>query len=480
MNKLPFASTLLTVLIAGVSAFAGEDSTITTKVSGYASFEAGQVMNGFSSGGIAGGSSDISHGWVQKAEFGLYADVKISGRFHIIVGPEAALTRSFKTYPGASLNDQFIDDFKPKFSFSMGRAEGMYTFGDPERALFQLEGGYFSYKYDQDSRNFGEYLFRTGAYPPVILNKFDRPFAYLLGFRAGNTLRKNFHHDLLLTSEITEFMGAQGDFSLSYCADYQLPGMVKMGGGISLYRVFPLDGISTTPHSQNTFMRIDNAQWTHDTLFHTYNVTGGDSVFQSYAGTKLMGQVSFDIAGLIKPFTGDLWKSGDIILYSEIAILGVKNYTAYNYDKAMNSDTSATARTPVIDTTRTYYSKLKERMPLMFGFTFRVPYGILDVVNCELEYLDSRYPNNFERQFKEFVPLPNQPPSFDHEKLKWSFYAKKCLGSHASIIGQIANDHFVPTSHSIVAMGGSGVQDMMDVLLRHGDWWWVLKMKFNF
>ena len=29
-------------------------------------------------------------------------------------------------------------------------------------------------------------------------------------------------------------------------------------------------------------------------------------------------------------------------------------------------------------------------------------------------------------------------------------------------------------------MGGVGVQDMQDVTLRHGDWWWMLKTKFEF
>ncbi|MGA2507024.1 MAG: hypothetical protein ABSF80_06060 [Chitinispirillaceae bacterium] len=464
-------------LFPSTPVFAGQDSSTTTTFSGYASFESGEVMKGISMG-YASATSDVDHGWVEKAEFGLYADAKINERLHIILGPEGTLTRSFKTYPG-TLNDQYIEDYKPMFEFSLGRAEGIYTFGNPDRALFQLETGYFSYKYDKDARNFGEYLFRATPYPTLFYNKFDRPFTYLLGFRAGNTLWNNFHHDLFLTSEMTEYMGSLGDFSLSYLAEYKMPGLyttnswLTVGGGISLYRVFSVNEQNTTPHNTNSFLRLDNVQWTYNPGFNNVSATG-DSVFQSYAGTKLMGRVSFDIAGLIKPFTGDLWKSGDIVLYSELAVLGVKNYTAYSYDKAFGD----TSRVAVVDTTRTFYNKLKERMPLMVGFTFRIPYDILDVVNCELEYLDSRYPNNVETGFRGvWGVIP--PFAARHEKLKWSFYAKKCLGPHTSIIGQIANDHFLPTTH-VNMQGGQGAQDFQDVTLRHGDWWWVLKVKFDY
>jgi len=471
---LGFGLLLAHLMTNGAVFAADEDTTITTQIHGYGSFEAGEVMKGMSPG-YAGASSEVNHGWVQKAEFGLYADVKINDRLHILAGPEGALSRSFKVYTG-TINDAYIEDLKPKFTFSLGKAEALYASGDPRRVSVQLEAGYFPFKYDSESRNFGEYLFRTGCYPPSIMNKFDRPFAYLLGLRVGNTLLTQFHHDLILNSEMTEFMPALGDFSLSYLADFKVPGLftenswLTLGCGISFYRIFSVDESKTTPTIQNTFLKVVNPKWKYDPAFPTspYTIAGGDSVYQSFAGTKLMGRVAVDVASMIP--RNDALKKGDIVFYTEMAILGVTNFNAYDY-----SNITDTAHIPV-DTTRTYFSKLQERMPMMFGLTIRVPYNILDALNCELEYFDSRYINNYENAFR-FGPMPGNKT--DHEKLKWSFYAKKNLGAHVSIIGQIANDHFVPTSN-VNLQGGQGVQDFQEVTLRHGDWWWVLKAKFDF
>jgi hypothetical protein len=471
MTKRTILFTAAASLMLAISVMAEEDEEqISTDFSGYASFEAGQIMKGLSSGYTAGDNpAEVRHGWVEKAEIGLYANLKIQENLHLIIGPEAALTTSFKLPHGGTMNDQNINDVKPLTRFSLGRGEAIYSFGDPERAAFQVEAGYFPYKYNQDARNFGEYIFRTNCYPAYFLNKFDRPFAYLLGFRAGNILWNNFHHDLILNSEITEYMPALGDFSLSYLADYKIPGIATIGGGISLNRIFSVNQSRTAPKSTNTLLRIDNAQWYHDTAFNNWTIKNGDSVFQSYGGTKLMGRLSIDLASLTHLTSTGLFKSDDVVLYSELAILGLVNYTAYNYNNVTDPANLQ------IDTTHTYYNDLKARMPLAMGITLRAPYNHLDLVNFELEYLDSKYPNDYFGAFKTMTPVP--PISSPHEKLKWSLYVTKYLGKHVSIIGQMANDHYVPITHAEVMQGGEGVQDLSDVLLRHGDWWWVLKMK---
>jgi len=458
------------LLVVNTLAFADEAPKYFPDFTGYASFEAGEIMKGVSSGYTAGDNpAEVRHGWVEKAEIGLYANFKLQENLHFIVGPEADLTTSFKLPHGGTMNDQNINDVKPLTEFTLGRGEVLYSFGDPEKPALQLEAGYFPYKYNEDARNFGEYIFRTGCYPPFFLNKFDRPFAYLLGFRAGNILGNNFHHDLILNSEITEYMPALGDFSLSYLADYKIPGILTIGAGISLNRIFSVNESRTTPQSTNTLLRIDNAQWKYDSTFHNYTILGGDSVYQSYGGTKLMGRISIDVASLTHLTSTGFIKSGDFVLYSELAILGLTDYTAYNYNNVTDPANLQ------VDTAHTYYNDIKARMPLTMGVTLRAPYNHLDILNFELEYLDSKYPNDYSGAFKTMTPIP--PAATDHETLKWSLYARKYFGKHVSIIAQIANDHYVPVTHAEVMQGGEGVQDLSDVLLRHGDWWWVLKMK---
>jgi hypothetical protein len=457
-------------LLLASSVMAGDSTKISTDLSGYASYEAGQIMKGLSTGFGAGTNpSEVSHGWVETAQIGLYANFKIDENLKIVIGPEASLTTSFKLPHGGTMNNQDLADIQPLTLFSLGKGEALYSIGDPQKAAYQLEAGYFPYKYNDDARNFGEYMFRTNCYPTFFLNQFDRPYAYLLGFRAGNILYNNFHHDLILNSEITNYMPALGDFSLSYLADYKIPGILTIGGGISLSRVFSIYPNKTAPASTNTLLHVDNPQWRYDSTFHSYSVVGGDSVYQSFGGTKLMGRLSLDLAGIMGLTSSGLFKNGDIELYSELAILGLTNYTAYSYSNVTNPANLN------VDTTHTYYNNLSDRMPLAMGFTFKAPYNHLDLINVELEYLSSKYPNDYFNAFNSMTPVP--PDQSSHEKLKWSIYARKYLGTHVSIIAQFANDHYVPVTHANILQGGEGVQDLADVVTRHGDWWWVLKMK---
>jgi hypothetical protein len=110
---------------------------------------------------------------------------------------------------------------------------------------------------------------------------------------------------------------------------------------------------------------------------------------------------------------------------------------------------------------------------------FNIPsFKLLDVFAMELEYLNNDYPNNFAAPFEAGDPLPimGDAPVIQHDKLKWSFYAKKSIGSHFFVVGQVARDHEIPLSNSLA----SSMQDRTDVLVRHGDWWWTLKTQFDF
>ena len=63
----------------------------------------------------------------------------------------------------------------------------------------------------------------------------------------------------------------------------------------------------------------------------------------------------------------------------------------------------------------------------------------------------------------------------EHAKWKWSLYAKRSLLHHVSIIGQVARDHIIPKTFEM----SNTFADVTDVTLRPGDYWWVLKMRFD-
>ena len=447
---------VLNLALAPAATASEEKSKVVPDFSGYASFEAGEIMRGYSFN-YNSSTGEVDHGWVQRAFIGLLAEAAMSEHLRILVGAEGMLNLSFSI--GQRLNDQYLETQRPLVKFSLWHGEGIYSLGDPGRFSLQVEAGYFPFKYSSESRNFGEYLFRTGCYPGIIINRFDRAYADLLGVRVGNTVSGAFNHSLLLTSELTDFLFPPGDFSLSYIADFSIPGIVTLGGGASLYRILSINRAVTTPKDRETIYKIANSRTITDALNNPIVV--GDTSFLSFAGIKLMGRFTFDMKGVIPlDFIKKMFGKEDLKLYSEVAVLGLKNYPN------------------TIDMTKNYYNKLGKRMPVTVGFN--VPaLRYLDVLNIELEHYNSDYPNGFRRSFKDQFPLPDQEnPQAVHEKLKWSVYAKRTIGAHFSLIGQIANDHFIPISHTLIM--GKGSQDLQDVTLRHGDWWWALKMMFHF
>ena len=88
----------------------------------------------------------------------------------------------------------------------------------------------FTFKYNPDGRNFGDYIFRTGTYPTYIITNFDFPAARLLGLHLSSDPIANLHADLLLTSEA--FIYPLFDFSLTGIASYKLFNAIEIGAGI--------------------------------------------------------------------------------------------------------------------------------------------------------------------------------------------------------------------------------------------------------
>ena len=355
------------VIFSAAAAFSGDTTTnYTPKISGYSSFEAGEVMKGYSDAAGMLSQGPINHAWLETGYIGLCADAAINDRLRVLVGGEAQLLFSFRrTHTGE--NGLYNPEMEPQTNFIIKRGEALYTIGSAAHPLFQIEAGFFPYKYDPDATNLGEFLFRSYCYPSSIVASFDKPYADLAGFRIGNSFaigQEFFHQDLLLTTETS--LWPFEDFSLSYLADYSAPGLFSLGAGVQFFDLFsvgvddPEQGDATTPD------------------------ISPNGTFYTFAGTKVMGRLSFDMKGLFPPSVSGMFGREDLKLYGEAAILGLKNYK----DSAAQS---------------AYYDSLLWRLPVMIGFnvpTFR----LLDVLSFELEYQDSPYPNSTENVFYDQEP----------------------------------------------------------------------------
>ena len=406
---------------------------------GYASFEAGEIMEGYSSVPSVS-DHELFRAWLQTGYVGFRFEAAVNEHLRVLLGGEAQTFISFLRTEG-NMNDAFTESRQPRTVFSIKHGEGIYTIGSEDESYLQVEAGFFPYKYHQEVRNLGEYLFQTYAYPASMWNKFDKPYADLTGIRIGGSLPTgpgSINANFLMTT--STFFWPFMNWSPTLLADYSIPQLLTVGGGVQWWNLIPvgvhnpqLGGTPTEPDSVSTF-----------------------------AGTKLMTRLTFDIKGLFSedaPFINQIGRE-DLKIYGELAVLGWKNHPG--------PDTS------IVDG----FEKRLWRTPMMFGVNLPVPrifdFTLFDLLNIEFEYQESPYPNSIFNPVYRMLPDPVQKQ--DHAQWKWSVYAKKNLNEHVSLTFQAARDHIMPQS-TIAAIDYS---DYTDVLLRNTDWWWTGKVRFGF
>lgn len=340
--------------------------------------------------------------------------------------------------------------------------EAVYSFGNSGNFNGEVGVGYFPYKYNDQAWNLGEYLFRSGTYPGFLITNFDQAWPRLTGIRFSTTLWEKWRNDLLLTKEMD--YPPFGDGTVTWISDASLLDMFQIGAGVSFAHYLPVDGTITTPH---------------ETMGKYYNVSSIDSTdslnpdttWYTFKGIKAMGRITIDPKGIFRYFGAEdlvsIFGKEDLKLYGEACVLGLKDQD-------------------------TLYSKLSERIPMMFGFNFPA-FKLLDVLSFQFEYYGSPYPNDYykilPKQQYLGVPLPlsdinDLPPglggyileSYKHDNWKWSVYANRFFGKerHIGIIAQAARDHLRTLTWYQLA------RDYEEALVKVRQWYWATKFVFIF
>jgi hypothetical protein len=413
--------------------------------SGLASYEFGQIYNGVYA------EVPFEHRWENRAYVDLNLNANVSERLRVIAGLEGEMSFSQRQ------DEEFRLSLLKISTIYLNQAEGIITILDDKSvAPLSLHGGYMLYKYDDEARNLGEYLFRSMTYPQVLFTQFDFPKARIMGLRLNSKLwQDRIVSDLFITTAVDFY--PMYDYSIAYVGSIKPIDAIEFGFGVDLDRILSVDNSKTTPKANNSFV---------DTLTPT------DTTFYSFAGTKIMARMCFDPKAF---FPHRILGQEDLKIFGEMAILGVKNYPGY-------------------------YSQLWQRIPLMFGanvdviddasnillnifgklFSFNPPtLSLLDVLSFQGEYYRSPYPNSYYEVMFNMVPEPYIKPNMDwayyqHDDWKWSVYASKKILGGLSIIGQIANDH---TRVDVAREEDAEYEDVMRI---NGMWCWMLKMKFEF
>lgn len=424
----------------------------------YAGFESGQFVN------YKYRQEDFGYSWRNRAYLDYTSHYEYSDHFKVTMGLGGYLW--YNSFPKQRNEDANNFDNK-HVSLFISSAQGAYTFGEPDRPVAQAVVGIFPYKYNRDVRNLGEYMFRSGAYPNFILGDFDFPLARLTGARLSSSYIPGWKNDLLLTTE-TEIW-PHFDWSLSYLTGYDFGGLFEVGAGISLTNLISIDQGMTSPKStKNRY--VDNLRSDSATLPGTdikYEVITGDTGYYTFKSTKIVARAAFNPQGL---FSSSWLGKDDLRIYSELAILGLRNYPRPTPTDSVQVNS--------------FYADRMERMPVMFGINLPA-FNLLDLLTLEVEWYGLKGPNSYQRRKEEDVPVP-QPVNMwiakngsytdaDYAKddWKWSLYARKALVPGFDIVAQAARDHVRHDFDSPIQL------DREEALTKPGHWWWAVKIQFH-
>jgi hypothetical protein len=414
---MDYVKKVITMCFGVIPAFVGlgygEENKVTLTPTGYASYEVGQIVKANPQTTQAL-EFQTEHLLYQKSFVGFnllasYAPLPITTN----IGVEL---KSFNETPRKSVvagdNGLAVRFF---YFFYLTHADFIYSKSEG----FNLDVGYFPIKYDDNARNLGEYLFRSGTYPQYLITNFDFAAARVTGINAFGTLFDNLNYKALLT--INTEGATMGDLNLTGIASYSLFNkFLDLGGGVSFCSFLSANSNHTRPPRNEADNKTD------------WYIDNGDTNTYTFAGTKLMGRLSIDPKAL---FPSNIFGKEDLKLYAEAAILGVKNYP-------VSIDTS---------TLGTRYDDVGKRIPIMFGVN--VPtFKFLDVLSLEAEWFGSPYPNDMTTFVVNGIPTStsskwgNGNGSFyadsTADNWKWSMYAKKTFAGHFNAVVQVASDHY--------------------------------------
>jgi hypothetical protein len=311
--------------------------------------------------------------------------------------------------------------------------EGAATYRTSEN-LFKV--GLYEFKYNPDSKNLGEYLLRSEAYPTIIENSQGKDLlAYSFSRVAGVQFGRNsprFRQTALAYAE--QYNGPVNDVSFAYLAAAGSE-PAEIGAGIALHRQFKF----------GKPMEVNNLSKSQSDYLESQKLT-----------TRAL---KFSLRGRLD--VGRIWElSQDFKVYGEVALLGIKNDSLF-------------------------YKHPAERMPMMVG-TDLPSFGWLDVLSLELEYLKNPY---YGRKYSVadetgsgFSALPNlnageyaigRIPNDTKDDWKWSLFLHKALNRWIDVKARVASDHLRLRSWD----GGLATGEPMTQRTR--DWYVLARLEFH-
>ena len=310
--------------------------------------------------------------------------------------------------------------------------QGAFAYQDGA-SRFRL--GLYNFKYNPDSKNLGEYLLRSEAYPTIIENSQGKDLlAYSHSRVAGAQYDLGFplfRQTGLIYAE--QYNIPVNDVSLAYLAAAG-PEYAEVQVGAALHRQFRFGKpqVSELEKSQEDYVKSQGLT------------------------TQAM---KFSLRGRLD--VGRMLEMGqDAVIYGEAALLGVKNDSLF-------------------------YKSMSQRMPVMAGVNLPT-FGLLNVLSIEAEYLRNPY---YGRKYSindatgsKFSPLPNlnsdeyeisRIPNKTNDDLKWSVFLHRSLNNWIDMKARIACDNLRLLNWDGDLASGEPMTN------KTGDWYFLVRIEYH-
>jgi hypothetical protein len=290
--------------------------------------------------------------------------------------------------------------------------------------------GLYNFKYNPDSRNLGEYLLRSEAYPTILESSQGKDLLAdshnrILGVEYERRETSSFRHAALLYAE--QFSQPVYDLNLAYLATFG-NAKAEVGAGVAWARFA-------------TFTKKDSSSAVPTEGYQ--HIRGAGLETEAF---KFMVRARAELLSLPR------WKE-NIVLYGEAALLGTKSDTLY-------------------------YKNIMERVPVMVGITLPTA-GLLTELAVEVEYLKNPYHDRRYHVRDETTPLPAlddytaELPSYAKDDWRWSVQAHRAVNQWLDLKVRFASDHLRLRSWDGDYESGS------PMTRTSGDWYFLARVEFH-
>lgn len=531
MVKIKSGSTVLFVLTVGAGLVRISGSDVVRHPTGAgANFDVGQIVHGRLVGAAADDTSSGDGKFLTRTGVYLSESVTIDEKFTVQL-----------TLGGLFFYAQPDRVDKPEYRFvqfgnGVGQAQAIYTFGSVDDPAGKLRAGLFPIKYNPDSKNLGEYLYRSGTYPALIYTggwSYLNSASYMgQGLQlTWNTLDGALVHDLSMTME--RDLQPNLDFSPAYNLRWMPAAFLEFGAGIIWANGLSLRPSKLSPNVPKNAYVISSGKplgygpagkadmeapgyALNDPAVLTdpadprlgqdvdpvgrpgvkYVVAGVfDASDPALAGKPVPGKPGFVYAAIGDAASGDDplvngTPRSDIDYYTfqgfKTMARGALDLGAmFGLEQALGKDAFKVYGEVAllgVENQPFYYEKKSERMPVMAGLNIPT-FKLLDMLSLEVEYLKSRFRNNQNVVFRKKWPLPlasteenpaiyDNTPEFTKDDLKWSLFARKQVIEGMNLFFQAASDHQRPIGFEY----GPFLADFPATELG-GDWYYVMRVE---